>query len=806
MVRRLMHFVRQFTVGLRNGVFTLRNWFVEWFFVLTTPIRVFRPLVWLSNLFYGVLEILAMFRLVRPREFKSELMGGGWELMGFGRTFVTGVVATVVGFFWLLFWLPWFLARYFYHAPFELWYFLRSRTRRQLTYISVGMTVVVIGAIGVPLYLIVEHRRTSRLSFLQRQVDGYLLYSNDLEKLEDSLVALANWRSTDAEVAHRLEMVRKREAEASEPNLVRFFMRYHMSEGRVDASIREANKLLESSNEDWEARCNLANAYLMRGDVAGARKQIANLPRVENVSTPMVADVALNSAQIFKRIGDEARYEEMVDFVTTRILPRLKEKEMVNEPIPNKWFLINCYYLALAKIDKRRNLLSYWGPLEKAAQSIIDDPNVDARMLVLLGQSGQKTDLRILQLFRDRRMITQEEYLTKTAVLFARQKTLWERVVRLDPKLPGGYVGAAEFLFMVGSPDAAEQIVADGLKACGNVPELVVATAKLLRQTDPQRGLLFLERNVQDEKMTPFMCSILDELAAAAGRPDKAIEACRRAIKLDPKQDWARLREAAHFLKLERPTEAVEALRPIENSLVRYPEGCADYVRALCGCRSYQEVDKFLETVTKANCSLEVLLKTADALQAVGRNADAIRWARRALERDTLNVDALMCVADNTLIQADRGENEWDIEKAREALATYHTVISQQPSKAVADRAVNNIVWLELKALHLPQEAFVSAARLRAIENNVETKAEYLETLGAVYLGVRQFDQARKVLIQAVQTSGPGANSYTLLALAYHGLDEPSQADWYLSKAADMKMSSREKADFREAARLVHSK
>jgi tetratricopeptide (TPR) repeat protein len=805
MLRMLFFFVRHCMLVLRDAAYTLRSWLIEWFFVLTTPIRAFRPRAWLAHLYLGIMEVLAMLRLARPQGFRSELVGGGFEIVGIVRGFVGGVVATAVGFFWLLVWLPWFLARFFYHAPIELWYFLRTRSRRQLAYISGFMIVFFVGLSGIPIYLFREHRRNTHLNFLQRQVEGYVLYTSDVDKLENSLVALGAATPNDPSIEQRLEMVRKREAQPSEPNLVRFFMRYHMNNGDVDASVREANKLLESFPDDWEARCELANAALKRGDVSGARKQVAALPHAGGASAPMLADVALNSAHLFKRIGDESRYDEMVDFVTNQILPRLREKVMVHEPIPNKWFLINCYYLSLARLEKRPWLQKYWASLEAASQSIMDDPNVDAPMLVQLGQSGQKVNLRILEVFLAQQRISHEEYMAKSRDLLARQKVLWEKTIRLDPKLAGGYVGMAELLYMTGAPAAAEQIVADGLRECGNTPDMVVAAAKLYRLTDPRQGLAFLDRTLRDQDMTPLMSSVYDEVACQAGRPDRALVVCRLALEKDSKQVWARLRIANLCLALGRPGEAVAALSPIEDDLSKYPDSCSDYVRALCDCGAYQQVSEFLESVTAADCSVVVLLKTADGLQAAGRHADAVRWARRALEIEALNVDAFMCVADNTRILADRGEKGWDIDLVREALAAYRTVVEQQPNKAVAYRAANNIAWLELKALHLPQEAFASAAPLRVIQNTVDIKAEYLETLGAVYIGVHQFDQAREMLIQAIRTSGERPSFYMHLALAYNGLGQSSQASWCLSKAAEMPgKTPKDMAELREVSRTIN--
>ncbi len=804
MFRRLIFFIRNCAFGLRTAVYTLRSWLIEWFFVLITPVRAFRPRAWTASFFFGLMELLMMARLARPRGFSSELASGGREAVGMARSVLNGIIATVVGFFWLLVWLPWYLARLCYYGPIGIWYFLRTRSRRQLVYITAASAVVLIGAGGVPAYLIREHRRTFRLNCLERQYDGFLLYHNDIDKLENALADLAAELPGDPNIARRLEMVRNREAPASEPNLVRFLMRFHMANDRTEASIREAHRLLEAVPRDWEAECCLAQAAFIRGDYKAAKAIVAELPKPQEAADTLLRyrHIPLDSVGLFLRLGDKARFDEMIDFITLEMLPDLRAKDMIYDSIIYKVILIRCYFVSLSHLEKRPALTRYWAPLEIACQSIIDDPGVDATTLIQLGQITHRAGLEALNAFRRQRLVTADEFAVMIRDLLGRQKVLWEQAIRLGPKLPAAYVGMAEYQYTIGAPDAAEQALVKGISECGPVPDLVIAGGKLLGLTDPNRGLGFLERSIRDRDLTPIMCSVVEEVATKAGRPDKALEACRRALQKDPKQEWARLRGAVHCLTYGRPAEAVAMLQPIEDHLIQYPDGCADYVRALSESGSSDRADAFLQTITAADCPVEVLLKTAAGLQAAGRNADAVRWARRATDREPRNVSALLAVADNSRILADRGLDGWDIELVREALHAYRIAEQQRPESDVADRIANNIAWLELKALALPQEALISATRLRAIENKIDTKAEYLETLGAVYIGVGQYEQAVSVLIHAIRTA-PRGSFYTYLALAYHGLGQSDRAEGCLDKARQMPMTPMQLRDMREASHII---
>jgi predicted Zn-dependent protease len=805
MFRRLMIVFHHFTLALREAAATFRGWLSEWLYVLTIPFRAIRLRYFAGMVVNGVTEILLMFRLVRPREFSSELVGGGWEVAGLIRRFFGGILATATAFFWLLVWAPRNLIRFAYYGPRELYFFLRTRTPLQLACVLAAVMIVFVGSAGTAFILIKEHRRTFRISCLQRAYDGYLLYNHDREKLEKSLTDLVAEMPDDTGLAHRLAIVRSGEVPTSEPKLVRFFMRYYMAHGRRADSVREAQKLLESAPDDWEARIFLSRAALASGDKETAKRLVSGLPHAEDAAGSILPfpSIARDSIFLFNELGLQSKLEDMLEFMYLRILPDLRSREMVHFAIPHKLFLVQCYYLCLTRLDKRPQLTQYWAPLELAFQSIVDDPAADPVLLAEVGQAGQRENLKWLKAFRDLRLISQDEYLTMARDVADRQLRLWDEVIRRDPKLPTGYVGKAELLYSCNQPATAEQALAEGLLECGSKTELIIAAGKLLQLTDPQRGLSFFERHVHAEDMNTVMCSVMAELAAEAGRYDKAISACERALKLDPKQDWARLRMATHLLRLSRPAEAAEILRPIRLELLKHPEGCADYVRALCETGADQEADEFLERTTKADCPVAVLVKTAEGLQAAGRYADAVRWAERAREKEPRNIAALLAFADSSCKLADRGDSNWDHDRVRQAIDAYRRIEQQGPPKAIADRAANNIAWLQLKVLRLPQEAFQSATRLRLSEHDVDIKSEHLETLGAVYIGVHQFDKAIEMLEQAVRTSGPRASFSTHLALAHHGLGHQERADHYLKEAAELQPSPAELTELREATKTV---
>jgi tetratricopeptide (TPR) repeat protein len=799
MFRRLLLIVRHWSLSVREAWYTFRGWTREWLFVLSTPVREFRPRAWAVMLYHGVREVLAMGRAVRPRELGSELVTGSRETVQGVRSSFGVAVGTVFELFWIIVWLPWHFVRLCYHGPIRLWYFLRSRSKRQLLYITVGTVIVVGGTAGVPAYLFLEHRRSTRISIHQRQYDFYVL-GNDVAKLEEVLESLTVDMPDDAGLARKLAMVRDRVAPVTEPNLVRFFMRHHLANGRIDESVREANKLLESFPEDWEARCHLAKVALSRGDRAEAKKRLVDLPTAKQAGGAIPPYVAMDAFYLFGQLELRDRVDDVVEFITLNILTDLRAKEMVHLPTLHKLFLIQCYYIALTQLDKRPWLTKYWVPVQQACQSIMDDPTTAVPMLLTVGQA-QQNHIECLQTFLRKRLVSPDEFNGLAIDLLGRQKALWEEVLRRDAKNSRGYIGLALYYSWIGNHPAAEVVLTRGLKECGAAPDLVSATGELLARTDPQRGLAFLETALRDEDLTPRMCIVVDKVATQAGRPDRALAACRKALEQDPTLYWARLRIGELCIDLGRPTEAAAAFEPMKAELAKDPKGCGLYVRALCDCGSQKAAEEFLEKVTAADCPIDVLLHAAKGLQAAQRPAETVRWAKRALEKEPLNVEALKYVADNQRVLADT-EAGWNKDLARDALQSYRTVERLQPDDL---KVVNNIVWLELKALRLPREAYESAAKLRAIQTQVGVPAEYLETLGEVYIGVEQYEQAVAVLRNALATAGGRFSFYLHLGLAYHGLKQYSLAEQYLQKAAEVpNKSKKELEELFEAGRTIY--
>jgi tetratricopeptide (TPR) repeat protein len=737
----------------------------------------------------------------RPSDVAHEVRFGGHQLFGVIGNFFRLLGELISGFVWFIVRLPINLYRLVMYGPRWGWTVLRTAPPR-LIVIVVLISLTVVGAVGATGgYLLWEHRRDFKRSVLHRQLEFYMA-NCDIEGVESTLLELQQVSPDDSTIGARLEGIHAREAPLNDTNLLRVVMRTHYRLGNYELAAREAAKLIENIPLDWEAHCTLIDEAGRRNDRETVQKHLAILPRPFDVTESIQPWVAYNSALLFQRLNETAHFEEIVDYIVLNVLPLMRSKEFVVFEHDAKLLLLDCFRLGLTQLDKRPRLIQYWVPAQLACRSIIDSDKVESRQLLSVALIEQ-LHLEFLKEFQKRRLISDADYKAYKSEVELRVRLAAERTLSMDAKAQQAYRVLAEYWITSGDGDRALKTINDGLKNCGSLAELVAEKTLVLQRIDPQRALEFLDHAVQISALDPMMCQVYAYAAYNAGRPDKALEACRAAHKQQPGLLWAHRMEAEICLDLGRPTEAAAALLPIKSFLASDPAGCALYVRTLCACSSFALAEEFLQQVAAENRPVDILIKAAYAFLGQKRYDDAVRWAKIILERDTTNDAALLVVGDGLRIMAEQGARGWDLEKARESLRAYRAVQRQHPDNLVV---INNIVWLELKALESPQTAYESSEPLRAVQNRTDLPAAIMETLGAVYISVGRYEAAKAILNEAIRTAGPNVSVYTYLALAHHGLNQPEMADQFAVKAANMpNKTPRETADLYDAIRLINS-
>lgn len=745
------------------------------------------------------------------RAFRSTSIGGVAQEVRVSSREFTGVIGDFfrsIGSFLLAFLLiivrlPYDCYRLIVYGPRKTWTFVRAMPPRLILLVA-AVSLTVVGAVGATGgYLWWEHRREFQRNLYHKQLE-YQMAICDLEGVEQTLERLQKLNRDDPSLAARLEGIRAREAPINDPELLRVIMRTHYRKGDYGLAAREAAKLIETLPLDWEARCMLMDDASRRDDHSAVQRHLSILPRAGDVADSIQPWVAWYSATLFQRMGETARFDEMVDFIFLNVLPLLRSKETVLMEHDGKLLLLDCYRLTLSQLDKRKRLTQYWEPSQRVCRSILEgEKKADARQLLSLAMT-QQMHLEVLREFQRRRLITEADQKAFAAEVENRIRIACERTIELDAKSTHAYIMLAEHFYRAGQVDRAFETANAALRACGDLQELIAEKAQLLQRTDPHEGLRYLDRIFKVESLNLAMCQVYAMVAYSASRPDKALEACRQAQKLQSGVLWAHRLDAEICLQLGRTTEAAAALQPIKSQLERDPGGCELYVRTLCATGSYALAEDFLQQVAAENRPVEVLLKAATAFLSQHRPEDAVRWAKIVLERDTTNAAALLIVGDGMRTLAEIDPRNWDRDKARESLRAYRAVQRQQPDNW---GVINNIVWLELKALELPQQAYESSEPLRGVQNRTSFPAEIMDTLGELYVAVGRFEQARQVLDEALRTAGPRAAVYTHLALAHHGLNQPELADRYSAMAAEMpNKSPREAAELFDAIRWINQK
>jgi tetratricopeptide (TPR) repeat protein len=787
---RVRHFLRSVVFLIRRTPATMRRWAVDWFDVLALPVRI----------------------LLRPRELGSEFLRGGRDALSLGGGAARGTLATVVGFVWFLLCSPLLVLRFlFYDLPYRLRVFAHWNTPTRI-FIAVIAAIGVSAGLGLwGYYTFSERRAHFQRDIYWRMFKDYVDRA-DVEKVETALVELQRLLPDNGTVTDRLNMLRAREAPNSDPTMVRLIMRTWYREQRYDLAAKEAAKLIVDQPNDWEALCFLTNEALAKGDMAAVRGYVADMPRARDVPEQIYLWTIPYALNLFRRLGDKARYDETLNFTIENFLTRLMWTDLESEHPSVKMLLFDCYEHAMSQIDRRPQLTKYWEGLQRASKSVLHADGITANELARLGVSVEQ-QLVHAQKFFVLKYITPEQRKQMAEEVESRLTEIWNAVLKLDAKNAKGYVGLAHQHYRAGDAKAAVDLADRGIAACGKTPLLVACRAKYLCLADPKAGGAYLESALQEVELTPDLCMVWYEVERGAGRRDKARDACVKALELDPTLYWAHVGLGAINLELEKWTEAAAALDPVRLQLLQDPLGCRLYVRALCECGADNVVDMFLTDAKEG--PLEVLIEAAIGLQQAKRFEKAADLARQALERDNTHPIATMTLAECLAKLAEDGETRWDREKVHEAIKHFRHVQQRHPKALLP---ANNIAWLELKALGQPNDAYESAAPLRASQKTDTFPPAFLETLGAIEvekgrdeeekhgasdMAQRHYEEGRKYLQMAVDSGEAKASYFYHLALAYFHLHQQDKAEALLFRSANLQKSPREQAEYLEIAKTI---
>src|SRR5262249_31947679 len=163
---------------------------------------------------------------------------GGREALSIGGGAARGTLATVAGFVWLVVWSPLIVARFLlYDLPYRARVFAHWNT-------PLRITVAVVAAVGLfarprprAFSPLVERRAHFQRETYWRMFRDYVERA-DIQKVETALVELQRLLPDNGTISDRLNMVRTREAPASDATMVRLLMRTYYLERKYDLAAK----------------------------------------------------------------------------------------------------------------------------------------------------------------------------------------------------------------------------------------------------------------------------------------------------------------------------------------------------------------------------------------------------------------------------------------------------------------------------------------------------------------------------------------------------------------------------------------
>jgi predicted Zn-dependent protease len=697
-----------------------------------------------------------------------------------GRFVAASTTRTIGESLWLVLTTPFRVIWWLLTSPLRLYWLLRTRSPAQA---AIGLIVAACGLVAAayPAYFVVKERRIEGLRQVQyRLLDENLLYGN-YEGARHNLQVLIDKTPHDPRLAARMACLVAGEAEPGDVKLARMLMRHHRHRGDLPAAVREAKKYLVDRPNDWEALTIMAEEALVRRDRARAVEYVAQMPDPHSLNENIPPWACMVAARLFRELNEPDRLNDLISFVAERYVPTLKSTLLTTLGPVARFPFVELYTLTLAQLSQRPQLKSYWVPVQEICHAVAGAPEVPTSTLVRLGEIQElQLETHLRQMVKAK-LITPDEYRQLGAEIEQRLTRIWARVRQADPKNPYGFVGLAMQRARAGAWREAQTILDDGLAACGPRPELIERKAELLRRIDPAEGLTFLEQALTGTEISLPLARMLALEAVAAGRPDKALDAIRRAKELDPNVSWVGL-EADILVQAGRPAEAAAALDGHRSAVAGDHAACALYVQALCQSNAADRAVAFLTEAQRGTPAAVALLSGIESLVRAGHLEPSVELLRHIVRRDPLNVHAQVVLGDCLRAMAEQAPGGWDRDLVDDALRAYEVAAARFPNNL---RMVNNIAWLQLVAQDRRQSAYETAAPLRAA-NRADLPAEMLETLGATHAGVGEWEPARDALLLSLQRGGPRVTTLAYLALAYHSLGRSADAVNCLRQARDM--------------------
>lgn len=732
-----------------------------------------------------------------PRNLTGIVRRDGRAVASTGRYVAVSTTQTVAQTIWLILKTPFIVLAWLLTAPLRLYWLARSRSPLQAA-VAAAVVVVGIAAAGLPALAIIKERRIENLRQVQyRLLDDNLLYGN-YDGARHNLQVIIDKTPSNQRLQARMASLVAGDSLPGDLKMARMLMRYHRHRGDMAAAVREAKKYLADKPADWEALILVSEDAIARRDRATAAACVAKMPRAQAANDNIPPWACLAASRLFRELNEPDRQTDLISYIAERYMPAFKSSFLLTLEASARFPFVELYNLALTQLAQRPQLKSYWVPVQEVCHAVATAPDVPTFLLVRLGVVQESQLETYLKQMVKAKLITAAEYRQLATEIEDRLQRIWARVKSAEPKNPYAFLGPAMQRARAGDWRDAQAILDEGLATCGPRPELVEKKAELLRRVDPAQGLAFLEQALTGTEFSLPLARMLALEAVAAGRPDKALDAIRRAKELDPNVSWVGL-EADILVQAARPADAAALLEPYRPAVAGDPAACALYVQSLCQSGATERAIGFLTEILRGDFLAAAVLPGIESLLRSGHLEPAVGLLRQVVRQDPLNVHAQVVLGDCLREMAEQATGGWDRDLVDDAIRAYEMAAARYPNNL---RVVNNIAWLQLVAQDQQKLAYETAAPLRAA-NADDLPAEMLETLGATYAGVGEWEAARSALQKSLERGGPRVATLSYLAMAYHALGRTSDAVDCARRARALPKANPRDAELFEKARLV---
>ena len=312
----------------------------------------------------------------------------------------------------------------------------------------------------------------------------------------------------------------------------------------------------------------------------------------------------------------------------------------------------------------------------------------------------------------------------------------FEQVLHLNPQAAAAQLQLARIALLRGSPDAAVQRAGT---AARQVPSDPVARLVLVRGHLAKRDFAQAERELQPLVAAfPKSAPVLTELGHLRTR-QRAFAQARQAFEQALKSDADSLPALSGLVTLEIAEQRPAAARRlVEQRLARTPDDSS--VQTLAA-RMYLTVRDVAAAERALRTAIELDPRNLEAYALLGR----LYLAQRRLDQAVAEFEALAGkmekpIAARTMI----GVIKQSQGKTAEARSAYEQVLRLDPQAVVA---ANNLAWLYAESSTSLDIAVQLAKTAKAAQPNM---AEIDDTLGYVYLQMKQADLAVRPLLDAV--------------------------------------------------------